>query len=329
MNKIEVLKQHNPQLGLSFIEVVKQLYPKNKYVDLIVNLTKSHYNGKLMDVEKREIMIYMGKHYAIPLEQLESMDSYELSYIHQMIDFIPYQVKEALPKFIEYNERGLIENKDLTSYKNVNDVLKQVSVAELKSVNKELEKQVYKIYEDEEWLVLRPLSREASLKYGAGTRWCTASTDDDWPYFRYTRNGILIYTMNKKTGQKVATFKNIREEHELSFWNEVDTRIDSYETNLPAHIMQVIFTELKSTLTNENIAPEEYRKRKYEDTVLKLAEPMPEPVAYDNIVHSTYSSITHNGLAINHTVSVNEAITALEQEIINYQIQNEQHQISQ
>ena len=45
MNKIEVLKQHNPQLGLSFIEVVKQLYPKNKYIELIINLTKYHYKS--------------------------------------------------------------------------------------------------------------------------------------------------------------------------------------------------------------------------------------------------------------------------------------------
>lgn len=281
MNKIEILKQHNQQLGLSFIDVVKQLYPKNKYVDLIVNLTKNHYHNN--DKESSELIAYIYKRHAIPLEQLESMSTYELRYIHHMLEFIPYQVRETMPKFIEYNERGLIENKDLTSYKNITDVLKQVSVAELKSVNKELEKQVYKIYEDEEWLVLRPLSREASLKYGAGTRWCTASTDDDWPYYRYTRRGILIYTMSKKTGQKVATFKNIKEEHELSFWNEVDTRIDSYETGLPAHIMRAIFTELKSTLTNENIAPEEYRIREYEKEMEMLAEPMlaepmPEPV---------------------------------------------------
>jgi hypothetical protein len=313
MNKIEVLKQHNPQLGLSFIEVVKQLYPKNKYIELIINLTKHHYkSNKDADKERRDLIDYMYKRHAIPLEELESINNCDLRYINQMLDFIPYRIRETLPKFIEYNERGLIENKDLTSYNSTDDMLRQISIAELKSINKELAKQIHKVYEDEEWLVLRPLSREASLKYGAGTKWCTASTEDDWPYYRYTRRGILVYTINKKTGQKIATFKDIREDHELSFWNEIDTRIDSYEAELPKFIMEIIFNELKSTLTNEDMSPEEC---KYKDE-LKLTEPMPEPIAYE----ATRRVIDN---------PVNEARIALEQEIINYQIQNEQYQIPQ
>jgi len=313
MNKIEVLKQHNPQLGLSFIEVVKQLYPKNKYIELIINLTKYHYkSSKDADKERRDLIDYMYRRHAIPLEELESINNCDLRYINQMLDFIPYRIRETLPKFIEYNERGLIENKDLTSYNDIEDVLRQISIAELKSINKELAKQIHKVYEDEEWLVLRPLSREASLKYGAGTKWCTASNEDDWPYYRYTRRGILVYTVNKKTGQKVATFKDIKEDHELSFWNEIDTRIDSYEADLPKFIMEIIFSEIKSTLTNEDMAPEEC---KYKDLGLK-SEPMPEPVNELIAVPRLTYPLT--------SVDVNIAREALEQEIINH-LQDEQH----
>ena len=315
MNKIEVLKQHNPQLGLSFIEVVKQLYPKNKYIELIINLTKYHYkSSKDADKERRDLIDYMYRRHAIPLEELESINNCDLRYINQMLDFIPYRIRETLPKFIEYNERGLIENKDLTSYNDIEDVLRQISIAELKSINKELAKQIHKVYEDEEWLVLRPLSREASLKYGAGTKWCTASTEDDWPYYRYTRRGILIYTMNKKTGQKVATFKDIRDEQELSFWNEIDTRIDSYEAGLPKFIMEIIFSEIKSTLTNEDMAPEECKMRDHEKEM--LAEPMPEPM---NELVAT-PRLTYPLTSVN----VDIAREALEQEIINH-LQDEQH----
>lgn len=320
MNKIEVLKQHNQLLGLSFIDVVKQAYPRNKYAELIVNLTKAYYKNK---IENEEIKLHIHKTYSISIEQLENMSSYDLRYFTTMLDFIPYQIREMMPKFVDYVERGLIENKDLTSYKGIEDMLRQISIAELKSVNKELAKQVHKIYEDEEWLVLRPLSREASLKYGAGTKWCTASTEDDWPYYRYTRRGILVYTMSKKTGQKVAAFKNIdpNHEHELSFWNEVDTRIDSYEADLPKFIMEIIFNELKSTLTNEDMTPEEC---KYKDLGLK-SEPMPEPVnELIAIPRTIYASTYDNEIAINNTVSVTLARTALEQEIINH-LQDEQH----
>lgn len=274
MNKIEVLKQHNQQLGSSYIDVIKQVYPKNKYAELVINLTKAHYKEK---VDNEELMFHLHKTYNIPEKQLRDMSSYDLRYMAALLDFIPYQIREMMPKFTDYVERGLIENKDLTSYKGIEDMLRQMSIAELKSVNKELAKQIHKVYEDEEWLVLRPLSREASLKYGAGTKWCTASTEDDWPYYRYTRRGILVYTMSKKTGQKVAAFKNIKDEHELSFWNEVDTRIDSYEADLPKFIMEIIFTELKSTLTNENMAPEECKYKDDLKVSSALQQLIPEP----------------------------------------------------
>ena len=313
MNKIEVLKQHNQQLGSSYIDVIKQVYPKNKYAELVINLTKAHYKEK---VDNEELMFHLHKTYNIPEKQLRDMSSYDLRYMATLLDFIPYQIREMMPKFTDYVERGLIENKDLTSYKGIEDMLRQMSIAELKSVNKELAKQIHKVYEDEEWLVLRPLSREASLKYGAGTKWCTASTEDDWPYYRYTRRGILIYTMNKKTGQKVATFKDIRDEQELSFWNEIDTRIDSYEAELPKFIMEIIFSEIKSTLTNEDMAPEECKMRDHEKEM--LAEPMPEPmnelVATPRLTYSIPLT----------SVNVNIAREALEQEIINH-LQDEQH----
>ena len=316
MNKIEVLKQHNQQLGSSYIDVIKQVYPKNKYAELVINLTKAHYKEK---VDNEELMFHLHKTYNIPEKQLKDMSSYDLRYMATLLDFIPYQIREMMPKFTDYVERGLIENKDLTSYKGIEDMLRQISIAELKSINKELAKQIHKVYEDEEWLVLRPLSREASLKYGAGTKWCTASTEDDWPYFRYTRRGILVYTINKKTGQKVATFKDIREDHELSFWNEIDTRIDSYEAELPKFIMEIIFSEIKSTLTNEDMTPGEYK-----GPGLK-SEPMPEPV--DELIaipQTIYASTYDNEIAINDTVSVTLAREALEQEIINH-LQDEQH----
>jgi hypothetical protein len=54
--------------------------------------------------------------------------------------------------------------------------------------------------------------------------------------------------MSKKTGAKVATFKNLDDDHsrETSFWNEVDDRIDSTESNLPSHVLDVIINDLRN-----------------------------------------------------------------------------------
>jgi hypothetical protein len=71
-------------------------------------------------------------------------------------------------------------------------------------------------------------------------------------YLKYSRNGILIYCLNKKTGDKVAAYKalSIHENRETSFWDMSDTRIDSIESGLPNEIMELIkneFINMKKT----------------------------------------------------------------------------------
>jgi hypothetical protein len=128
----------------------------------------------------------------------------------------------------------------------------EVSLAELKSVTKDLEKQTIKLYENDEWLVIKPMSFLASKKYGATTRWCTTMEHNPDYYLKYSRNGILIYCLNKKTGDKVAAYKSLstHENRETSFWDMSDIRIDSIESGLPNEIMEVIkneFINMKKT----------------------------------------------------------------------------------
>jgi hypothetical protein len=71
-------------------------------------------------------------------------------------------------------------------------------------------------------------------------------------YLKYSRNGILIYCLNKKTGDKVAVYKSLstHENRETSFWDMSDVRIDSIESGLPNEIMEVIkneFINMKKT----------------------------------------------------------------------------------
>jgi hypothetical protein len=65
--------------------------------------------------------------------------------------------------------------------------------------------------------------------------------------------------INKVTGLKVACFKSLNSEPEFSFWNQVDTRIDSIESGLPLFIIDVIRDEVTnnpipniSLLSNED-----------------------------------------------------------------------------
>jgi hypothetical protein len=136
----------------------------------------------------------------------------------------------------------------------------QVSLAELKLVSKELQAQTEVLYDSDEWLVLKPLSFEASLKYGATTKWCTAMKHDPDYFSRYSRRGILIYCINRSTGNKVAAFKNLNTdyEYETSFWDVKDIRIDSMEANLPSHILDIIKYQFSNvTTTNWELMSDE------------------------------------------------------------------------
>ena len=59
-----------------------------------------------------------------------------------------------------------------------------------------------KVYEDNDWLIIVPKTREAAIYYGKGTKWCTASTGGYNYFERYNNEGKLYININKNTGDK-------------------------------------------------------------------------------------------------------------------------------
>jgi hypothetical protein len=197
-------------------------------------------------------------------EVLKNMDTAELMKLTLFMGhFIGYNNYRMFKEFIDLNERNLITQNDVTKYKTFRDIELQISLSELKNMDKELSKQTHKLYEDNEWLVIKPMSYQASLKYGASTKWCTASKENPDYYLRYSRRGILIYCINKITGDKVGVFKSLdQHEKETSFWDIVDQRIDSMDSGLPIVVMDVIRKEFKEQVkANFELLSDEERNR--------------------------------------------------------------------
>lgn len=67
-----------------------------------------------------------------------------------------------------------------------------------KEEQKEQKKGADRIYEDSNWLVVRPKTYAASCHYGTGTRWCTTSKESSRHFERETNRNFLIYVINKK-----------------------------------------------------------------------------------------------------------------------------------
>jgi hypothetical protein len=69
--------------------------------------------------------------------------------------------------------------------------------------------------------------------------------------------------MNKKTGYKVAAFKNLDKDHqrETSFWDAKDDRIDSMDVELPNNILDEIIVDLRGCKqSNYALSSDEIKK---------------------------------------------------------------------
>ena len=54
------------------------------------------------------------------------------------------------------------------------------------------------LLENDDIILVRPKTHRGSLKYGANTRWCTASKGNHSTFTNYVRNGVLVYLNRKK-----------------------------------------------------------------------------------------------------------------------------------
>jgi hypothetical protein len=150
-------------------------------------------------------------------------------------------------------EKNKIPNRDLSTYSSLDSLRKSISLSSLKDIEKELESQIVKEYEDDTWLILKPLTFESSAKYGSSTRWCTTYHGDKSHFVRYWRRGILVYFINKENGYKFAGFKSLDSENELSFWDPSDQRLDFLQLDVNDYLFPIVKKIFSSTETNRDL----------------------------------------------------------------------------
>ena len=252
MSRIDELKKQHPLYALSAVDIYKMMSPNqtNKYVEMLIKLDKSIATDSYYQSDRyRNEMIACMVDWGLDYNYLETFDMETLRFVFNSMNHLTSEGKiKIFTKFASYNERKLIENNDVTTYSTWDQIEQAVALADVKSLDKKLEKEIKKIYEDDEWLSLRPLSLEASMKYGANTKWCT-TTESGQYYARYSARGILIYNINKKTGYKVACFKNLDLNHdnEFSWWDVTDKKIEALDSEAPSAVLEAIRNEIKNT----------------------------------------------------------------------------------
>jgi hypothetical protein len=270
MSKIRDLKT-NPDNCFNIVEAIELFTPKDKskYVDMLLRVMNGTPNLK---EHGEEIISHMIKTFDfIDKDDLKKFNPIQLLLMYKFTEtYFNVEDLQNFKKFCDYNERGLISQNDLSTYKSFDDVLNQLSMAELKASTKQMENQIVKLMDTDEWLIIRPLTYLASKKYGANTKWCTTSEGNPEYFIKYSTRGVLIYCINKITGYKVASFYSLdKKDPEFSFWNQKDTRVDSLDTELTDEIRLLIQSVSKDPKAKTNRFLLSDEERTAEDKLLK------------------------------------------------------------
>lgn len=274
--KNEFVKQHPHTLGLDYHTLIKYILGNktNKYLPLIVkqihNVSEDmmkRYHGEVNDeyvaylkkysIEDSVLGVLPDKHKLIVLWNLRNLSEFGLDL-------------KMLLEFDEMMENNLISETDVSTYESFSKIQEQLNIAYTKKILKEERGLVDVVFENDEWLAVRPLTFEASKKYGAGTKWCTTSENNPHHFYRYSQSGILIYLYNKLNNRKFGIHFNMEDEKlrshlGIQIYNEVDDRIDSSDARIQFEVMD----QLKKNIGLEPGQPSQstttYIQNKYPD----------------------------------------------------------------
>lgn len=123
-----------------------------------------------------------------------------------------YKATEYLTLFNKYYNK--IEQKDINSYKTLPELFaivkpfkdamdngEEMATSKSDEVRK-FKKDVKKLYEDSNWLILIPLTKEAAIYYGKNTEWCTAATKFHNMFDYYNSRGPIYINIDKRNNRK-------------------------------------------------------------------------------------------------------------------------------
>lgn len=198
MSRLDRLKEQHPDLNISLIDIISFLDPTDsyKYTEFLIKNFKN--DSDYYSSNKDEFMGYMG---------VFLFGSGEI---------------ETLNEFERHSKANRIKIKDISQYTNFLELNESVKLAEEIEKRKKLEKEILNIYEDDTWLIITPLSFEASQVYGANTKWCVTQLKY-WNQYLTTHR--LIYVLNKKTDTKIAFSRDFKL-NKFQAWDQLDREVD-------------------------------------------------------------------------------------------------------
>jgi hypothetical protein len=213
MSRLDKLKEQHPELNITLIDLIGMIDPTDtyKYSEFLIKILKNWYVNT-------DIRYGIG------------------------IDLFGEEQVESLNEFERHCKAKRVEKNDISQHTDFRSLKVEVEKAKEILRLKELEKQTKKLFDNDEWLVIIPLSYEASKLYGMETKWCTTQ-ERYWN--DYIRNYKLIYVINKITNNKYAISRDKTADKDLKAWLSDDTETSPLLLPIPQDLWSVIMPELQ------------------------------------------------------------------------------------
>jgi hypothetical protein len=277
---IKKLKKENEILNLNLANMLERFDTSKtkKYSQFLVKMLNKRIESWQKDHDENALFRKQETNQP-PLERVVPNSSFE-NMLSRMIfcdSIFTWNSMERFVEFTELMEKGVIDEKDISKYDSWDMLETQLFEAKNRELFKKSKKEIHKIFEDDNYMIFKPLTYASSCSYGYQTKWCTAMINDPGYFYNHSR-GILIYLIDKKENKKFAFYRSFPQPYEMmddheqyvfKTYNQEDKQIDTIQTGLPMNILQIILMEcdLKSptTIPNYRLFSEEEKNemRKY------------------------------------------------------------------
>jgi hypothetical protein len=218
-NRVDDVKKKYPEVDPAIIDYFVKEDPSgnNKYLDWLV---KAMTHGPT--IQSVEDILDEAMQFNTPQEFLMML-------VKKFHELLPYMV------YVEDGKK--VGTTDLYQYKFTDseminflgfDLSQAKERKDEKNKQKDAKKNSDKIYEDKNWLVVRPKNWESSCVYGAGTKWCTTSKENSSHFKRETDRNFLIYVINKNKTSKDTEYK-------VAWQIPYTKKVNKYVTSTPGN----------------------------------------------------------------------------------------------
>lgn len=239
MAKLSQIKKDFAELDFSFIDYLTYLDKSetNKFLPMLLKLIQAQLEEKKSKKDP-EFVERIERETNRKITNNITIQSFH--FFNEVFNNLFEDVSgNVIKEFIDLYQKNYITGVDVNNIKSIAELSEIYKKAHAKYLQNYSKKEVIKIFDNDEWLLVRPLTYEASKVYGADTKWCTTSRESSRHFYRYAYHGLLVYCINKNTGLKVAVHWE-KDATSPTFWNVLDFQIDSIMSDLPSEILKII-----------------------------------------------------------------------------------------